>query len=223
MIRYIYNIAVVVIIFLSCYLSPITAQKHRFFAETVEIAMKMDIDGFLKQLAINQGQEEQIERLFQCPNYRDILLFLDASFTPEIIEKISRFPEPFLFIEILDILAYNLKLNEAFSFWYFSQLVEKVENQPEVYMEPFLRFCQKSDGSYAEWFADPLTEIITISPEAFSQGLKETNTWESICGILQTGDEQKTLKSLEILSHIAEAKNQAIQNLLNCVAGKNRK
>jgi hypothetical protein len=205
-----------------CWIPGSHAEDLSFFPEAIQTAMQTDLDMFLQQLPINQGQREQIERVFQSPEYRNMLLFLDTSMSVESVQQLSHIPEPFLLVETLDMLASNLHLNQAFSDWYFSRLVNMVNEEPNVYMALFLRLCQKSDGAYAEWFADPLSAILATSPDVFAQGLQETNGWKMICGILQTGDTQKVSTGLGIVSHLKEIeKNPAVQHLLACMAGEN--
>lgn len=206
---------------LTCYVDCTTAEEPQFFPEEIRVTMHADIDAFLRHLPTNQGQREYIEYLLQRPDYSDILVFVPSSFSIENVQQAAQLSAPFTMIQTLDMLASNLDLKESFGSWYFSQLYTNLREHPEVYMRPFVRFVQQSDGDYAEWFADPLTVMIETYPEIFAQELLESNTWQKVCGILQTGDEQKISESLTILLRIVDAsENPAIQQLLNCVANK---
>jgi len=190
------------------------AKENHFFPEAIRNEMKSDITGFLKNIPQNKGQQQYINRILEDTQYEEILLLMDSSFSPEVIEKISKNEELFSLIEVLDILAYNLRSEDSFSNWYLSRLVSLVENKPSLYLVSFLRLCQHSDGVYSEWFADPLVKIILSYPKEFSVALGEINGWKKICSILRTGNFQKVITTL---NHYEKKELSNVRELLNCL------
>jgi hypothetical protein len=195
------------------------AGEDTFFSEEINNEFKTDLTGFLKRLPENQGQQGKVKEVLSCSEYKGILLFIDSPFSFKHINQASKLKSPFLLVETLDILSYNLNLKVSFSDWYMSKIISFVQEQPELYMLPFLRFCQKSDGEFAEGLADPLAEIISNHPKEFSKGLQSHNKVEKFCGILATGDYSFISKSLNNLARYNETKNIKIVNdLLDCFA-----
>lgn len=190
------------------------AKENHFFPEAIRNEMRSDLTGFLRNIPQNEGQKQHINRILENKHYEEILLLTDCSFSPEVIEKISKDEELFSLIEVLDILSYNLRLGDSFSNWYLSRLVSLVENKPSLYLVSFLRLCQHSDGVYAEWFADPLVEIILSYPKEFSVALGQINGWEKICSILRTGNFQKVIPAL---IHYEKEEFNNVRELLNCL------
>lgn len=190
------------------------AKGNQFFSESIRNEMRSDITGFLKSIPQNEGQQQHINRILENSQYKEILLLIDCSFSPEVIEKISKNEELFSLIEVLDILSYNLRAEDSFSNWYLSRLVSLVENKPSLYLVSFLRFCQQSDGVYSEWFADPLVTIISSYPKEFSVALDEINGWEKICSILWTGNFQKVIT---VLIYYEKEEFSNVRKLLNCL------
>ncbi|MCP4346312.1 MAG: hypothetical protein GY795_12395 [Desulfobacterales bacterium] len=197
------------------------AKEKSFFSESVKTDMKTDLNGFLRKLPQNKGQQQQIRRLLQYSEYKEILLFTDTSFSPEILKKLSGLKKPFLLMSALDILSYNQKRSESFSSWYLSELAVLVKNRPEIYMAPFLRFCQKSDGEYSELLALPLTELIGIHIKDFSASMQTAGDAEKLCGILKTGDGRLISKNLKTLISFNKTNySSRVGELITCLNNK---
>jgi hypothetical protein len=195
------------------------AKNNTFFPDEITNELKTDLTGFLQRLPKNQGQRGMVEEVLSYSEYKKMLLFIDSPFSFKNINQASNLKSPFLLMETLDDLSYNLNLKIFFSDWYISKLILLVQEKPELYMPPFLRFCQKSDGAYAEGLADPLAEIIINHPEEFSRSLQSLNNAEKLCGILATGDYQFISKGMNKLAHYNKTKNIKIVNdLLDCFA-----
>ncbi len=182
-----------------------------FFSEDINNELKKDLAGFLKW-------SPNIEEVLSYSEYKKIILFIDSPFSFNRINQASELKNPFLLIETLDVLSYNLKLKVFFSDWYLSKLFSYVKEKPGLYMLPYLRFCQKSDGAFAEGFADPLAEIMNNSPKEFSESLQRLNNMKKICGILATGDYELVSGSLKKLADYNKTKNiKMVNDLFNCV------
>ena len=198
------------------------ADDNVFFPDKINIELKTDLVGFLKRLPQNEGQREGVNEILSSPEYPQIVLFIDSPFSSEHINRASMLKSPFLLMEILDILSYNLNRKNFFSDWYMSKIVLLAQNQPKSYMRPFLLFCQKSDGAFAEDLADPLTKVIDLHPKEFSAFLKSINEAEKFCGILATGDYRIISMSMKRLARYNETRNNRFVNkLLGCLISSN--
>jgi hypothetical protein len=208
-----------ILLFLVAMSNGVYAKNDAFFPEDIVKRLKSDLPGFLRSVPTNEGQRQRIEEVISDPEHRKILLFIESPFAAEKISQASQLNNPLLMIEALDILSSNLKLQTLFSDWYLSELVSLVDKKPEMYMLPFLRFCEKSDGAFAEALADPLAEIISNHPGEFSKRLQSIENRIRLCGILETGDSQLVSKSMDKLTDYNKSeKAKAINDLLNCFA-----
>lgn len=209
----------ILFLLLNCLIDGVgRTESSSFFSHAVNSQMKADLGQFLKNFPQNKGQQQHLEEVLQNPEYRQILLFIDSPFSFANIQKASQLKKPFSLIGILDALSYNLKLNDSFSDWYLSRFFLLVKREPTLYMGPFLTFCQKSDGSYAEWFADPLLEIIENFPKEFLMGIQKMENRKILCSILKTGDYKSIINKLRSLASPNQTRdNEYINNLLNCL------
>jgi hypothetical protein len=193
------------------------AGEDAFFSDEINNEFKTDLTGFLKRLPQNQGQQGRVREVLSYSEYEKILLFIDLPFSFEKIDQASKLKSPFLLIETLDILSNNLNLKVSFSDWYMSKLFLLIEEKPELYILPFLHFCQKSDGEFAEGLAHPLAEFISNYPEEFSKGLQTLNNVKKLCGIMETGDYKLVSRSLNKLAYYNKTKNiKNVNDLLDC-------
>lgn len=193
--------------------------ENTYFSDEISNEFKTDITGFLKKLPQNQGQQGTVNEVLSYPEYEGILLFIDLPFSFDKIDQASKLKSPFLLIETLDILSHNLNLKVSFSDWYMSKLFLLIEEKPELYILPFLRFCQKSDGEFAEGLAHPLAEFISNYPEEFSKSLQTLNNVKKLCGIMATGDYRLISKSINKLAYYNKTKNiKNVNELLDCFA-----
>jgi hypothetical protein len=193
------------------------AADDNFFPKRISREFSADLTGCLKKLPVNLGQQEKIKEVLAYSEYRKILLFVDSPLNRDRLIQASKLQNPFLLVETLDILSFNLGM-ESFSEWYFSRLVTYVNEKPAFYMLLFLRFCRKSDGEYAEWFADSLAEIIEKYPMEFSTTLESFNEVEKFCGILETGDDRQNSRSMKKLADYNKAARlKKVKGLLDCM------
>jgi len=188
------------------------------FPNEVVIKMEEDINGFIEHLSINEGQSKEIIEFKKTCDVKKLLVFLDPNFSPENMKKFSNIKYFFKYIIMLDIISNNYKLNLDYGTWFLSKLFSLVIEKPNLYMESFLSICQQSDGGYAEWFADPLTEIIKKYPTEFFNAFNKVNTADQMCAILVTGDSNKVIESMNILQiKFKDKKNLKISYLLDCI------
>jgi hypothetical protein len=193
--------------------------EETYFPDEINHELKTDLTGFLKRLPRNPAQEGKVNEVLSSSEYEGILLFTDAPFSFEKINEASKLKFPFLLIETLDMLSRNMNLKVSFSDWYMSKLFLLIEEKPELYILPFLRFCQKSDGEFAEGLAHPLAETINNYPEEFSKNLQSLDSAEKLCGIMASGDYRFVFKSLNKLAYYSKSKNiKNVNELLACFA-----
>jgi len=192
------------------------AEEKYFFPESTRNEMKSDLVHFLKKIPQNDGQHKHINRVLKKAQYEDILYLIDSTFTPKKIRELSKSEDLFSLIEVLDILSYNLKMEDSFSNWYLSNLVVLAKKEPSSYLTFLLNFCLKSDGAYSEWFADPLVETIVLYPKEFSMALQKINGWKKICSILQTGSFQRAIRAL---TNYDKKEFRSVHELIICLGG----
>lgn len=191
----------------------------QFFPKNIETKMICNLKDYLIKLPQNKGQQKFVERLLSHPEYQQLILFLDTTFSVEILNKTTLLDKPFLLIETLDIISSNQELEDEFSNWYFTKLFLLVKERPTIYMRYFILYCKKSDGFYAEWFADPLEQLIMIHPHSFLAALKEIDCCKKITAILMTGYYTRLIQYLKSEKGKKEIGNtQVIDELLECLA-----
>lgn len=215
---YIFMITILFVITSKCIANQDINSNENPFPDKIVNEMKKDINDFLDKLPINEGQTKQVEEFKKNCDINKLFDFINPNFSPNNIKRLASFNNFFDYFEILQIVSYNYKVNTDYSTWFLAKIFSFVKEKPNLYMESFLYICQRSDGYYAEWFADPLVELIKKYPTDFTNNFKKVNTVEKICGILETGDNNAVLESVSILQKNDKFKNDPkITQLLNCI------
>ena len=177
-----------------------------FFPDSINCLSDSEFLNYLSTSIRNEGQKKFITRVLNNDSLRKEINVIRRPVTEKSISELAKCNNPFMIIEVFDIISYNNNYDTLFSTWFFKKVTRFVEYQPDQLIFDYLRIISKSDGEYALLFVDPLFKLITLHHKNFVQCFKKIEKKDKICGILKNNCSQKEINLII----------KCLSNYINC-------